>query len=136
MAIDAMVLIEWRDEFKTGIAAVDYEHESMIGLLNDLYAGLGTEASAEEIEDFLGEVYARIQAHFALEEKMMRAAGYDQYADHKSDHDHLLDEIRDIMDRHHDGGYENYDEDLASQLKSWFVDHFRYRDSRLHKVLG
>ena len=131
-----MTLIDWRDEFRTGITAVDFEHESLINLLNELYANLGAHAAKVEVEDFLGEVHAQISAHFALEEKIMRGASYDQYADHKADHDRLLDEIRDIMDRFAAEGYEGYGEDLSTHLREWFINHFKTKDSRLHRMLG
>ena len=131
-----MTLIEWRDEFRTGITAVDFEHESLIALLNELYANVGADAPKDEVEDFLGEVHAQIGAHFALEEKIMRTAAYDQYGDHKADHDRLLEDIRDIMDRFAAEGYEGYGDDLSAHLKSWFIDHFKTKDSRLHRMLG
>jgi len=31
-----MTLVAWKPEFKLGIAAVDHEHEELIGLLNDV----------------------------------------------------------------------------------------------------
>ena len=131
-----MALIEWREEFKTGVPAVDYEHETMVALLNELYRNLGADASDDEIQAFLGEVYARIAAHFALEEKMMRDSNYDQFEDHKADHDRLLEEIREIMDRHAREGYAGYGEDLERELRDWFVVHFKTKDPRLHRMIG
>ena len=86
--------------------------------------------------DFLGEVYAQISAHFALEEKIMRERGYDHYADHKADHEALLDGIRDIMDEQARGAYADYDEVLSAHLQSWFTLHFKTKDARLHRMLG
>jgi hemerythrin-like metal-binding protein len=132
-----MTLIEWRDDFKTGIPALDYEHREMINLLNSLYIDLAGDGSRENIVAFLGEVYARIAAHFALEESVMRERRYDGYAAHKFDHERLLDEIRELMDN-----YEGSEDDEAfragfgARLKAWFVDHFREQDARLHRVLG
>ncbi len=131
-----MVLIEWKDEYKTGIASVDYEHESMIRLLNELYACMKEKESKSAVLDFLGEVHARISAHFALEEKIMRERDYDQYAEHKADHEHLLDEIRDIMERYERSADVDYDEALSRELQAWFSDHFKSKDSRLHRMLG
>ncbi len=131
-----MALIEWRDEFKVGVASVDYEHQQLIALLNDLHAGLTGSADKEAVSRFLGEVYARIAAHFALEEQVMRERRYDQLDDHKADHERLLDEIRDIMDRHDaDAGYD-YEDELAGQLRDWFTEHFKTKDARLHRMLG
>lgn len=65
----------------------------------------------------------------------MRDAGYDALAAHKSEHEALLDDLRDIMDRVEDDG--SYDhERLARDLDDWFTVHFRTQDARLHGALG
>ncbi len=132
-----MALIEWKEEFKTGIASLDYEHCEMINLINRLYIDLVGDGSRENIVAFLGEVYARIAAHFALEESVMRERHYDGLPVHKLDHERLLDEIRDLMDSYEDSADdEEFRARFGARLKSWFVDHFREQDARLHRVLG
>ena len=128
-------LIEWKSEYATGIADVDHEHRELIDLINALYADLTQGGGRDSIAEFLGEINSRIGAHFALEEKIMRARHYDRYADHKADHERLLDAIRDIMDDYEDGAL--FDPDRLSQrLSDWFVLHFATHDARLHKHLG
>ena len=131
-----MALVEWREEFCIGIASVDHEHRELIELLNDLHARLDGETGKDAVADFLGEVNAKISAHFALEEKIMRERDYDDYANHKADHERLLDAIRDIMDDYECGAYLNYSEALSTHLRDWFSEHFKTKDARLHKVLG
>lgn len=131
-----MALIEWRDEFKVGVASVDHEHEEMIALINDLHGEIAQDADKETVMGFLGEILAKISAHFALEEQTMRERRYDQYKAHKADHEHLLDEIRDIMDRYESGANIDYEETLAAELRDWFGNHFKTKDARLHKMLG
>ena len=128
--------IEWKDSYRLGIPAVDYEHQEMIALLNDLYDGLQGETDSRSVDAFLGEVYARISSHFALEEKVMRDRAYDQYAEHKAEHENLLDQIREIMDEHDAGAFSDAAEVLAGRLQAWFTDHFRTHDARLHSRLG
>ncbi len=132
-----MTLIEWHDEFRTGIPALDYEHREMINLLNRLYIDLAGDGSRENIIAFLGEVYARISAHFALEEAVMRERRYDGLPAHKLDHERLLDDIRELMDTYEgSGGDEAFRADFSRRLKAWFVDHFREQDARLHRMFG
>ena len=92
-----MPLIEWQERFRIGIPSVDYEHQEMIALLNELHAGLEADADSADVVDFLGEVFARISAHFALEERVMRERDYDEYEAHKDAHEDLLEQIRDIL---------------------------------------
>jgi len=126
-----MTLITWRKEFETGIAEVDHEHRELVALINRLADDISAGADKERIQAFLGEVFARIAAHFALEESVMRKHLYDEYEAHKAEHETLLDEIRDIMDEAEDG----YAETLSATVANWFVGHFKTKDARMHKNL-
>ncbi|MBL6934831.1 MAG: bacteriohemerythrin [Alphaproteobacteria bacterium] len=131
-----MTLIEWKEEFKTGIPHVDYEHEQLISLINELHGEMMSQGSHESVGDFLGELFARISLHFALEEKTMRDENYGGFDAHKKEHEHLLDQIRDIMDRHEDGAYFQSEDRFADELRGWFSTHFRKMDAPLHKLHG
>ena len=130
-----MSLIEWREDFSVGVGVVDLEHRALIDLINDLHGHMGEGATQDEVVDALGEIYAQIAAHFALEEKVMRDRDYEFYGSHKDSHEELLDELRDIMDRVEDDG--RYEEaHLSRELNHWFTDHFKTHDARLHQYLG
>lgn len=129
-----MSLLEWRDDFSVGIEAVDHEHRELIELINSALTNIDQNGSHSESLDHLGEIYTKISSHFALEERVMRDARYDEYDEHKDDHDRLLDLIRDMMDDYED------DRDIdklkfAEQLNHWFTDHFNSKDARMHKHL-
>jgi hemerythrin len=130
-----MALLQWNDRYRVGIDAVDHEHRELIDLINRLYTELSAKRAKTNVSAFFGDLFKGISAHFALEEKFMRERGYDQLAAHKTDHERLLDEIRDIME-----GFEQSDEidsaDLARRLDTWFSRHFETHDARLHKALG
>lgn len=129
-----MTLIEWRDDFKIGIDEVDFEHQELIELINESYNEAKNDGTNLAVLDSLGEIFEKISAHFALEEKEMRQLKYDQYEDHKEDHEQLLDSIRDIMDEYEENTLLD-EEDFGVRLKDWFVNHFSTKDARLHKFL-
>ncbi len=131
-----MPLIEWTDDFRTGVEAVDHEHRRLIELINDLHASLRETAGDDEVAAFLGELHARIAAHFALEETLMREADYPELGPHKADHERLLDDIREIMDNHERGRYAHYEQVLSAHLRDWFARHFRDMDRSLQGRLG
>jgi len=130
-----MPLIEWKDEYSVGVASVDEEHRELIGLINTLFDNMQSGDAEPRVTESLGEIHDRIAAHFALEELIMRQHDYDQYHDHKQDHERLLDDIRDIMDDHEDGRVLD-DSELSRRLDTWFSEHFRTKDARLHRRLG
>ena len=130
-----MSLLQWKSEYAIGIEAVDHEHREMIDLINGLHDSLSEPETDITVAEFLGEIYAKIAAHFALEERVMRERGYDEFADHKGDHERLLDDIREIMDDYELRGAFDADT-LAERLSDWFGTHFSTKDARLHKHLG
>ena len=130
-----MAQIEWRQEFSIGIASVDQEHESLIAQINQLYEQLGLPLDTSSIEAMLDDLEAEISAHFALEELLMQEADFAEYADHKQDHERLLDQIHD-MKFHFAEDSETGRELLANSLSDWFSNHFRSFDARLHELLG
>jgi len=129
-----MSLIDWKPEFSVGNAAVDHEHRELIQLINDVHAAIGSGANPDRLATGLGEIYVQIAAHFALEEKMMRDAGYPELGPHKEDHESLLDQLADIIDTVEIGGKLD-DRDLSSRLNHWFTEHFGTHDAKLHRRL-
>jgi len=130
-----MSFIEWDDRFSVGVASVDHEHRELIELINGFQRKIVQDDAVEARRDYLGETLAHISAHFALEEKLMRDSRYDQYAEHKADHEVLLDQLRDIMDAvESDHAVDN--DALSEVLEHWFARHFQTHDARLHGRLG
>jgi hemerythrin-like metal-binding protein len=129
-----MSLIEWKPEFSVGNAAVDHEHRELIQLINSVHAVISGGADRDRMAAGLGEIYAQIAAHFALEEKIMRDAGYADFGPHKADHESLLDQLADII---HAVERDNKldDQDLSSRLNRWFTEHFGSHDAKLHRQL-
>jgi len=126
--------IEWRDDFKTGIASIDHEHRELVALVNNAIRLMDRDDDHEAVVDALGDVNAKISAHFALEELLMRRASYPEFVPHKEDHENLLDEIRDIMDAFEVGDYAQRRPEFVSHLTKWFVAHFSTMDAKLHRA--
>ena len=129
-----MQLLQWKPSFTLGIPSVDTEHREMINTINSVYASLEDEGSELEVNRVLGEIHAHISAHFALEERLMRAARYAEYAQHKDSHEQLLDQIRDLMDSFSADPVAGRTE-LQESLSNWFGAHFATFDARLHMHL-
>jgi hemerythrin len=129
-----MQLLQWKPSFTLGIASVDTEHRDMIDTINRVYATLEDEGSELQVSRVLGEIHAQISAHFALEERLMRAVSYAEYAQHKDSHEQLLDQIRDLMDSFSADPVAGRTQ-LQESLSNWFGFHFATFDARLHTHL-
>lgn len=130
-----MTPLEWKPEYSVGVEAVDHEHRELIDLVNRIGEALMSGRPMAEVEAVFGDLFRAISSHFALEERFMREHGYDQLAQHKADHERLLDELRDTMDDHHDG-LEGSVERLTEAVGAWFAVHFQTHDARLHSRLS
>lgn len=130
-----MALIEWRDEYRTGVDGVDFEHQELIEQINRVYEMIENQADKDMVIDSLGDIYGSISAHFALEEQMMVRHDYDRYAQHKADHDRLLDDIRDITEEF-EASVRLDRSAFQKKLTDWFQIHFKTHDSRLHSLSG
>jgi hemerythrin len=130
-----MALLHWKEQYSVGIDAVDYEHKELIDLINRLHAEFSAKGVSPSVEAFFGDLLKAISAHFALEERFMLERNYDQLAQHKADHERLIDELRDMMDD--DFGAEDIASSrLQQRLDAWFSRHFETHDARLHKAFG
>ena len=142
-----MPLLQWLDEYEIGIPQADHEHLALVNVINLLGDRLDARFGAEEIRQTLGEIRMLIAAHFGNEERIMRDLRYDQYAEHKADHDRLLAEIAAIVvgfDRDSlfraapvrgaagDSSKTDWRVDLGGVVSRWFGRHFEKFDARLH----
>jgi hemerythrin len=131
LIIVLMCPLKWRGDFDTGIREMDAEHRELIGHIVQLQKELGSGAAAGNVLRVLERIYALIAEHFAVEERVMQKIHYAAYADHKEDHETLLDELREIMDEvEQDGVFD--DVQWIADLDRWFGDHFRTHDARFY----
>lgn len=127
-----MSLIKWKDEFNLGIEEVDNEHRDLVALINALHEAMLAGAGRADILEGISQIYTLVSAHFEREEAFMRESRYMAYAEHKEDHEVLLDDLREIIEQVRSGG--GYAEArLSADLQYWFSDHFRTHDARLHQ---
>jgi hemerythrin-like metal-binding protein len=123
--------IIWSDDFLIGIEELDYEHRCLIEDINKLHRELLEHVDMDRIEDTLGRIHARMQAHFALEEHVMVSHEYPHYPEHKVEHERLLDEYTELMtkfERDPNVGDRVAIEDI---LRQWIVDHILTSDKKM-----
>ncbi len=127
--------IVWSDDYLIGIEELDYEHRCLIEDINKLHRDLLKQADMDRIEDTLGSIHARIQAHFALEERVMVSHDYPHYPEHKAEHERLLDEYTELMTTfERDPNLDNR-EIIQGVLGQWLVGHILTSDKKMSLIL-
>ena len=124
-------LFKWDDSFLIGIEELDHEHKVLIDDINRLHEELVRHDEKSEIEKCLGDICARMQAHFALEEHVMKEHGYKFFDEHKREHDELLDSYIEYMVQFlNDTGFSSSNP-IEENLKHWVINHIRTSDKKM-----
>lgn len=128
--------IIWTDDFLIGIGELDYEHRGLIANINELHLELRGENDIQRIRDTLGSILARLQAHFALEEHVMAAHNYPHFAEHKAEHDLLLDEYTEHMIKFWSNPNPDDRNALETVLRQWIVNHILTSDKKMSLMVA
>ena len=95
--------IEWdKERFITGVDAIDAEHARIAEYLDELELAIGrgdrahTERVLEELLDYMRE-------HFAAEDALMEAAGYQYVEMHKKKHEIFIRRASAFVERYMQG---------------------------------
>jgi hemerythrin len=123
--------IEWDDSFLIGIEELDYEHKVLINDINRLHLELARQDKKSEIEKCLGDIYARMQAHFALEEHVMKENHYEFFDEHKREHEKLLDGYSEYMMQILNDTVVSFSNPIEDTLRHWVLNHIGDSDKKM-----
>ena len=127
-------LLDWSDEYLIGVEELDYEHRGLFNRLNELHEELAHHDEKAKIEDCLGEIHVRVEAHFALEERFMLDNKFKNYTHHKKEHDDFLAVIVNLIEKFLTNPELSYGNELEEQLQFWIVNHILTSDQELRTL--
>jgi len=127
--------LKWDNSYLIGIEELDFEHKQLIEDINFLHKELAEHDEKSNIERCLGDIFARMQAHFALEEHVMMAHDYPSYDEHKREHDDLLESYTESMLNFLNAPGTDSGELVESELNHWIVDHILTSDKRMSAMI-
>jgi hemerythrin len=122
-------LLEWSDRFNTGITGVDAQHRKLVELLNRLHRAIQNRQSKEVSRQILDELTDYTRTHFRLEEGLMQASRYADFAAHKKMHEDLIAQVVALQAKL-DSGTSAIGFELLHFLKTWLVRHISETDKR------
>jgi hemerythrin len=124
-------LFKWDDAFLIGIEELDHEHKLLIEDINRLHEELARHDEKSAIEKCLGDICARMQAHFALEEHVMKEHKYKFFDEHKREHDELLDSYTEYMAQFLNDTAGFSSNPIEDNLKHWVINHIVTSDKKM-----
>lgn len=124
--------IEWTDDFKLGLPAIDADHKELLEVCNQFLDAVQSGATVGELSTILDRMILRTRAHFLAEERMLDRHNYPGLVVHKAEHERLLLQAEALKARYTDAA--QTDEighltmETADFLQTWLLDHIRTND--------
>ena len=133
-------LLAWHDEWSLNIDVLDAEHRGLIEHLADICHRFGPEASprrsgdAYALIDALSDLGEAVREHFKREEELMQTVGYEDIAEHRTEHALLMAEYTDQLRRWRAEGIDVFDEEAQDNARDWILDHILGADRDFAKA--
>jgi len=127
----------WREQLSVGNNVIDTDHRYLINIINRVEQSLGA-GDRRELSVALDSLSKYTQEHFAREEKIARAAGYEQVPGLSHSHEALVKQLDEIKTEIRNKGQEwtpEVAEKFTKLLRSWLIDHVIKEDLLMKPVL-
>ncbi|MDD5301369.1 MAG: hemerythrin domain-containing protein [Gallionella sp.] len=131
-----MMVLIWRKHLSVGNATLDFEHKSLIGMVNSIEYAINTKNSHALLE--ITKLFKScVDAHFANEARFAQAIKF-PFAQHELEHQYLQKVLQQMMDRLSVkvGTWSEYVMDYDPQLlRDWLIGHITGEDMKMKPVL-
>jgi len=124
-------LICWSEAHEVGVREIDEQHAQLASVINDVADALKNGHVCNDTAGKLAEIVRLAEFHFAAEERLMAAHGFDDSTLHRETHDRLLADIRALV----------AERDFRSvslttcYLQEWLLRHIDGMDKQLGRAL-
>jgi len=126
-----MPLAIWKQEFVTGNAAIDQQHQRLFDMVNVLHEGILNGSGKDIMAPAFKSLASYTWEHFRTEEGFMTAKKYPGYALHKKRHEELAEEILDLERRYDEGSTVVLPVTVSKFLNNWLSHHIEAEDKAL-----
>ena len=128
------VFFKWSPDYSVDIKTIDNQHQELISILNHLFIAVSRRQADKEIAVILDDLVGYTKTHFALEERLMQQADYEDLEAHKLEHKKLLERL-DQLTKKHLLEEKPIHFELLSFLKQWLKEHIKGSDKKYSSAL-
>lgn len=130
-----MVLLNWSSSFSVDNEQLDYQHEQLVWMANELHDAIAL-TNGETPKVILDVLFDRLidyaKFHFADEERIMKAENYPDYEHHKLEHEKFAKRIIELHSLFTKNKL-NTNQDVVPLLKDWITNHICGEDKKAFK---
>jgi len=132
-------VFKWKENFSVNVKSVDEQHEELFRLGSELYALVSAKDGVDRYDDIM-EVIGRLAdytvEHFTFEEGLMQENGYDDFDNHKKQHDAFVDKVKSIKAEDVDMRQKKVGMDLIVFIANWIENHILVTDMKYKDFLN
>ena len=121
----------WDNTLSVEVEEIDDDHRKLVELFNMLNHSVSEKDAPDYIEAVLEELISCTAWHFSHEERLMLKYGYEGIAEHRREHQQLIESARALQQQ----GKSISSEDIEF-LEHWLTGHILGVDMELGSFLG
>lgn len=125
-----MAYLTWSDDLAVGNTFIDNDHKKLIEMVDRLHVLMSEGKGKDVLHKVLHNLVTYTQEHFRREEDLMRAIGFPGYADHKHEHEKLVQQVLDLQHKF-ESGAATLSIPVLHFLRDWLVNHIGKSDKDL-----
>jgi hemerythrin-like metal-binding protein len=125
----------WDSGLSVHVKEVDEDHRRLVDLFNILAHSVAEGDSADYVQAVLEELISCTQWHFRHEERLMLKYGYEGLAEHKVEHEELIESVKALQQKFLTGRQTVSNEDIEF-LEHWLTEHIFVADMEMGSYLA
>ena len=126
--------LTWNSMLSVQVNEIDDDHRKLVDLFNMLNHAIADGEAANYIEAVLEELISCTVWHFRHEERLMLKYQYTDFAEHKAEHQDLIESARRLQQKLVKEDIPPSDEDILF-LEHWLTEHILTADMDLGRHL-
>ena len=129
-------LVSWSDTFSVGVELIDEQHKGLLDMVNNMHSHAAGNQTAElaYLKSIIDKMISYVKIHFATEEKIMMAAKYSGYAEHKKVHEGFIHAVAEAFNGFISGKRLSLFT-FTKFLKNWVFSHIAVMDKHYFEYL-
>lgn len=124
----------WSDTLSVQVDEIDDDHRKLVELCRIIKIAVEEGAATDYIKALMDELISYTEYHFKHEERLMLKYDYDGAAEHKIEHQELIDSVHLFRKELFEEGKPVTSEDISG-LEDWLTGHIYCSDMNLGSYL-
>ena len=117
------VLLQWSEALMVGHPIIDYDHQMLVNIANDLHHAVKFEQGDEEVERALARLVQYVETHFKREEALFMDSHYPNKQKHLQNHRDIEKLVHGFLNSFHADPSGVDMEKLLVFLREWLIKH-------------